>query len=100
MAKALPWFPLVSRIIAAVAGGYAFVWGFTSLVIALGLQQGVDYDEARKLAYLLAFLVYLAMFLWAFSAQSLLRVWLVLGGGGAAMTAAAWWLVQPTGLTH
>ncbi len=96
MAKALPWFPLVSRILAAVAGGYAFAWGFTSLVIALSLQQGVDYDEARKLAYLLAFLVYLAVFLWAFSAQSLLRVWLVLGGGGAAMTAAALWLVQPT----
>jgi hypothetical protein len=100
MAKALPWFPVLSRVMAALAGGYAFAWGFTSLVIALGLAQGVDYDEARKLAYLLAFLVYLAVFLWAFSAQSLLRVWLVLAGGGAAMTAAAWWLAQSTLLTH
>jgi CHASE1-domain containing sensor protein len=38
-------------------------------------------------------LVFLGVFLWAFSARSLARVWLVLAGGGALMTGAAW-LVQ------
>jgi CHASE1-domain containing sensor protein len=38
---------------------------------------------------MLAFIVFLAAFLWAFSAGSLARVWLVLAGGGLAMTGAA-----------
>ena len=37
---------------------------------------------------ILALLVFVAMFLWAFAASSVLRVWLVLAGGGAAMIGA------------
>lgn len=94
MTHTLSWLPITSRVAASLLGGYAFTWGFTSLVIALGLAAGSDYHESQHLAFLLAFLVYLGAFLWAFAAASLARVWLVLAGGGALMTAAAWWLTR------
>lgn len=94
MTRSLPWLPLGSRIAASLVGAYLFVWGFATLLIAGGLAIGSDYEEALKLAYLLAFLVYLGAFLWAFAAASVTRVWLVLGGGGAAMSAAAWLLAR------
>jgi len=83
---------VVSRVAAATLGGYAFVWGFTTLGIVLAVVAGMPYDEARSLAYLLAFLVFLTVFLWAFAAVSLARVWTVLAGGGVLMTGATWWL--------
>lgn len=79
-----------SRIAAALFGGYAFTWGFTVLGIAGLVALGVDFHEAETGVLLLAFLVFLGMFLWAFAASSLLRVWAVLAGGGAAMTVLAW----------
>ena len=46
------------------------------------------------MAYLLAFLIFLACFCWSYAAASLARVWAVLLGGGAAMTGAAWLLTR------
>lgn len=83
---------VVSRIAASLLGGYAFVWGFTTLGIVLGLAAGMPYVEAQTLLYLLAFLVFLVCFCWAFVADSLLRVWAVLAGGGGFMSAAGWLL--------
>jgi len=83
-----------SRVLAGLLGSYVFAWGFVTLVVALGLTQGADYDEMLTLAYLLAFLVYLCAFLWAFAAASLARVWLVLAGGGVAMSGVARWLTS------
>ncbi len=94
MAITLHWLHLTSRVAAGLLGGYVFVWGFTTLLIALGLTGGADYEEAEQLAYLLAFLVFLGAFLWAFAAASLTRVWLVLVGGGGLMTCAAWFLTR------
>lgn len=88
------WFPMVSRVAASLVGGYTFVWGFTTLLIALSLMAGSEYGDARKLAFLLAFLVFLGVFLWAFAAKRLTVVWVVLAGGGAAMTGAAWLLTR------
>ena len=85
---------VVSRIAAAVFGGYAFVWGFTTLLIALALVLRLPYGDAQTTAYLLAFLVFLAVFIWAFSARHVVLVWLVLGGGGALMTTLAWTLTR------
>jgi hypothetical protein len=81
---------IASRVAASLLGGYAFVWGFATFGISLGVAAGLAYDEARTLIHLLAFLVFLAAFCWAFAAASLPRVWAVLAGGGAAMTGAAW----------
>lgn len=79
-----------SRIAAAVLGGYAFTWGFTALGIAGLVALGVDFHEAETGMLLLAFLVYLSLFLWAFATASVMRVWVLLGGGAVLMTAAAW----------
>ena len=83
---------IVARIAAAVFGGWAFVWGFVTLSIAALLRAGMPYADAQTLAYLLAFLVYLSAFCWAFATRSALRAWIVLGGGAAAMTGLALWL--------
>jgi hypothetical protein len=85
---------IASRIAASLLGGYAFVWGFVTLGIVLLVASGWPYRDAQTLAYLLAFLVLLAVFLWAFAARSLARVWAVLAGGGALMTGAAWLLTR------
>lgn len=85
---------LVSRIAAAVFGGYVFVWGFTTLLIALALVTGLPYGDAQTTAFLLAFLVFLGAFLWAFSVRRVLVAWLVLGGGGMAMTLLSWGLTR------
>jgi hypothetical protein len=85
---------VASRILASVFGGWLFTWGFVTLGIACAVGLGMSYGDARTLLYLLAFLVFLGMFLWAFAAASVARVWLLLGGGGAAMTGAAWLLSQ------
>lgn len=85
---------IVARIGAGVLGGYAFVWGFISLVCALGAAAGMHFDDARTLAYLLAFIVYLIVFCWAFADAKLARVWAVLAGGGLLMTGVAWFVGQ------
>lgn len=83
---------VLHRIAAALFGGYAFTWGFTALGVAGLVALGVDFHEAEKALLLLAFLVFLPVFLWAFAAASLARVWVVLCGGAVFMTAAAWGL--------
>lgn len=88
---------IASRVAASLLGGYAFVWGFTSLGIVVLVLAGMTFDEARTLLQLLAFLVFLAAFCWAFAVARLGRVWAVLAGGGAAMSAAAWALSRALG---
>jgi hypothetical protein len=85
---------IVSRVTAGLFGGWVFVWGCTTLGVALGLFAGVQYREAVELAYLLAFLLFLVVFCWAFAAASLTRVWMVLAGGGGLMSLAAWALAR------
>lgn len=79
---------LASRVGASLLGGYAFTWGLSCLGIALLVFWGMAFDQARTLCMLLAFLVFLIVFLWAYAARSALQVWLVLLGGGVAMAAA------------
>lgn len=85
-------FHIASRIAASFAGGYCFVWGFTTLGIAFATLLGMPYMEAQTLLYLIAFLVYLTAFCWAFAESRLILVWSVLAGGGAVMTILGWWL--------
>lgn len=85
---------IISRIAAAIFGGYAFVWGFTTLLIALALSARLPYGDAQTTAYLLAFLVFLGVFLWAFAARRVTVVWAVLAGGGVTMSALAWFMTR------
>jgi len=86
------WLPVVLRIAAALAGGYAFTWGAAALAIAGLAAAGMDFEEAEHAVMLLAFIVFLVAFLWAHACRSLVRVWVVLAGGGALMTLFAWLL--------
>jgi hypothetical protein len=88
---------VASRVAASLLGSYAFVFGFTTLGTALGVAAGMPYGEAQTLLYLLAFLVFVVCFCWAFVPVSGVRVWSVLMGGGAAMTGAGWLLSQLPG---
>lgn len=81
---------IASRIAASLIGGYAFIWGFIAFGIAALVAMNVDFHEAETGMQMLAFLAFLAVFLWAFATASLVRLWLVLAGGGISMTVAAW----------
>jgi len=81
---------IISRVCASVLGAYLFVFGFTSLGIACGTLAGIDYDEIKIFFYLIAFLIYLAIFFAAYVVRSLKNLWLVLAGGGISMTLIAW----------
>jgi hypothetical protein len=83
---------ILLRVAAGFLGGYAFVWGFTTLGIALAVSSGMAFGEAAQLFRLAAFLVFLVALCWAFVDRSWVRVWAVLGGGGAVMASAAWLL--------
>ncbi|MEZ2744634.1 DUF3649 domain-containing protein [Halopseudomonas bauzanensis] len=83
---------VVSRVLAAIFGCYAFVWGVVALGVAALHGAGVEYHAAEQAMMMLAFILYLALFLWTFAAASLWRVWLVLVLGSAVMLAAAWQL--------
>ena len=80
---------IAARVAAAFFGSYVLVWGFVSLGTALGVAAGMSYGDAQTLLYLLAFLLFVACFCWAFAARSVLRVWLCFLGFGASMTLAA-----------
>jgi hypothetical protein len=79
---------VISRIGAAVLGGYVFIWGFFAFTLAGGYGLGMEFHDAESLSSILSFLLYLTVFLWAFAASQVNRVWLLLISGGLLMTAA------------
>lgn len=88
---------VLARVTASLIGSYALVWGFVSLGIPLGVASGMPYADSQKLLCILAFLVFVACFCWAFTASSALRVWLCYLGGGSLMTLAGWLLAKNLG---
>ncbi|MFT4101506.1 MAG: iron uptake protein [Burkholderiaceae bacterium] len=80
---------IAGRIAAAVLGGYAFCWGFIAVGITGLFALGMPFHDAEHLSSMLGMLVFLIVFLWAFAARGMVRVWLVLLGGGALMAGAA-----------
>lgn len=87
---ALGAWPIAQRVAASLLGGYAFTWGFSALGVASLVAMGVDFHDAEHGVLILAWLVFLTAFLWAFAASSAGRVWVVLAGGAALMTGGAW----------
>lgn len=85
---------IISRVAASLLGGYFFVWGFTTLGITGSVAAGARYDDAERLFYLLAILVYLMCFFMAFLMRRQAGVWALLAGGGALMTATAWLITR------
>lgn len=89
-ATTLRWPAITARVLAGIFCSYAFTWGFAAAGVAALVGLGVDYHDAEMGVLMLAFLVFLGLFLWTFAARSLLRVWLVLLGGSALLFTAAW----------
>lgn len=81
---------ITARVTAGIFGSYAFTWGFAAAGIAALVGLGVDYHDAEMGVLMLAFLVFLGLFLWSFAATSIARVWVVLAGGAALLFTAAW----------
>lgn len=71
MKASLPYWPVVSRTLAAIVGGYAFTYCFTA---ALARLLPLDRFDAAMVASLVSFIVYLAFILWAFATHSLRRL--------------------------
>jgi hypothetical protein len=81
--------PLLSRIAAAVIGGYAFCWGFIALGLAGFYAAGMAFHDAEHLSSILGLLLYLVAFCWTFAAPRVGRAWALLLGGGVAMAGLA-----------
>lgn len=70
--------PTLSRIIAAVFGGYLFTYAFTA---ALARILPVDSVDALVISTLLSFAVYTLAILWSFGCRTAWRAW---AGAGLA----------------
>ena len=80
---------ILGRIGAAILGGYVFSWGFIALSLAGLYALGMPFHDAEAFGNIIGFLLYLVIFLWAFAAQNMGKVWLILVGCGGLMTGAA-----------
>lgn len=81
---------LIHQTLLSLIGAYAFTWGLSAASIAAQVALGVDFHEAETRILLLAFLVFIAVFMWAFACHSLARVWCVLVGGALGFSAIAY----------
>ena len=88
--NSLRWPAFTARVTAGIFGAYAFTWGFAAAGVAALTGLGVEYHDAEMGVLMLAFLVFLGLFLWSFAAASIARVWAVLAGGAALLFTAAW----------
>lgn len=80
--------------ICTLLGAYFFSWALTAFGIVILVALGVDFHEAETAMILIAFLVFLPLFLWAFACSRRRFVWAVLAGGAACMFDTAWALQQ------
>ena len=76
---------MLMRVLGAVLGSYAL----TALMVAAtsaGMSRlGMLRSDAAALAAMLGFVIYLALLLWAFSVQSVMRLWLTLATAATAL---------------
>lgn len=88
--KSRKGFTVARHLILSLVGSFTFAWGFVAVCVAGLVALGVDFHEAEILMLLLAFLVFLSLFLWSFAASRPWRVTMFLYGSAALMTSAAW----------
>lgn len=85
--KSTPPWPIVSRIAAALFGGYLFTYAFTA---ALARLLPVDKVDALVISTLMSFVVYTLAILWSFGCRNAWRAWA--GAGLAApLSAIGFW---------
>jgi hypothetical protein len=83
--------PIVCRLVLAIGGGYAVSAGLAAFAaVGLPAVSPLPRSEAVVLASTLAFLVYLAILIWAFAERRLSRLGLILVAAGAVSWTGAW----------
>lgn len=86
---------VIVRLVAAIGGGYAVSAGLAALAArGLPLTTTMPRSEAVVLASMVAFLVYLALLIWAFAEPRLARLCLILAVAGIASWGGAFGLVR------
>jgi hypothetical protein len=78
--------PLLSRIVAAVLGGYAVA----ALVSVAALALPISTPQAVVTGQLASFVVYAGAVIWVFAARSALRAWAGLVIVAASLASLAW----------
>ena len=85
------------RLLAAIGGGYAVAAGLAALgAVGLSAASLFPRSEAVVLASLLAFLIYLALLIWAFAERRLGRLCLMLAAAALVSWGGAWGLLRLT----
>lgn len=78
--------PIVSRIVAALLGGYALAALFSVAVLALPISR----PQAVLTGQLASFAIYTGAVIWVFAVRSALKAWIGLGIVAAALAPLAW----------
>lgn len=86
----LRWPEVTARVAAGIFGAYAFTWALTAAGVAALVGLGVPYHDAEMGVIMMAFLVFLGLFLWSFIATRIAHVWAVLVSGASLLLTAAW----------
>ncbi|NHZ39684.1 MULTISPECIES: hypothetical protein [Massilia] len=86
-----PPLQVCSRLLAAVAGGYAVA---AALAVFLGAVLPMARAEAVLMGTYASFAAYTAAIVWAFSPQPLARVWLTLALAGVVLGGAGMLLAR------
>ncbi|HIE0523632.1 DUF3649 domain-containing protein [Stenotrophomonas sp. SM006] len=86
-ASVLTWLPLVSRVIAALFGGYVLA----ALCSIAALALPIDGRQAVFTGMLASFLLYAGAVVWVFAVRSAWRAWI-----GLIVIALPLWLVAQT----
>lgn len=74
---------VVSRVAAAVLGGYALT---SALTLLLALAWPLPQAQALMASTMLSFTVYTVVVIWVFAARSLIRIWIGLVAGTLVTT--------------
>ena len=81
------------RVIAAVLGGYACVFGLAAAVAASAhAGLGMGFHEAEQLGHMLALLLYPLLMIWTLATPRLLLAFLLQAGSAGGLMLLALWL--------
>ncbi len=90
LAKAWATGPLISRIIAAMFGGY----GLAALTSVAALALPMRVTESVMTGLMLSFVVYTCAVIWVFAVRSATRAWVGLAVAAVPLALAAWWVTK------
>lgn len=88
LVSVLAWGPLVSRIVAAMLGGYALA----ALTSVAAVALPIDRVQGVLTGMLASFVVYAGAVVWVFAVRSARRAWLGLVVAALVLLPAAWWV--------